>query len=60
MIKKELFNGLFYVIAGNLVLAAGVAFFIVPNDILSGGVAGLAVIFSPLINISTTLLINLL
>lgn len=43
---------------GNIILAAGVSFFIVPNSILSGGVAGIAVAISPIVNISTTLLIN--
>lgn len=43
---------------GNIILAAGVSFFIVPNDILSGGVAGIAVAISPIVNVSTTLIIN--
>lgn len=46
------------VVLGNIILAAGVSFFIIPNNILSGGVAGIAVAIKPLINIPTTLLIN--
>ena len=48
------------VILGNLVLAAGVAFFIVPNNILAGGVAGVAVALAPVLNVSITLIINVL
>lgn len=57
---KELFHGTIYVVLGNFVLAAGVALFVVPNSILTGGVAGLAVIFAPILHVDTTLLINVL
>lgn len=55
---KESMKDIFYVILGNIILAAGVSFFIVPNNILSGGVAGIAVAIAPVINISTTMIIN--
>lgn len=51
-------NDIILVILGNFILALGVSFFIVPNSILSGGVAGIAVAISPIVPISTTVLIN--
>lgn len=55
---KESMRDILYVVLGNIILAAGVSFFIVPNNILSGGVAGIAVAIAPVINISTTMIIN--
>lgn len=49
-----------YVVVGNLVLAAGVGLFILPNHILSGGVAGIAVALEPLLHIDPNTLINVL
>lgn len=46
------------VICGNIILAAGVSFFVVPNNILTGGVAGIAVALAPIVHLSTTMLIN--
>lgn len=46
------------IIVGNLLLAFGVAFFIIPNDILTGGVAGVAIALSPLLNISVETIIS--
>lgn len=43
---------------GNLIIAAGVTFFILPLDILSGGVAGIAVALQPIFNLSPRLVIN--
>lgn len=48
------------IVLGNFILAAGVAFFIIPNQILSGGVAGIAVAISPLLHIDSALLINIM
>ncbi len=45
---------------GNLLLSIGVAFFIVPNNILSGGVAGISVALAPVMHMSSTMLINIL
>lgn len=58
---KEAAYDLGLVVLGNFILAFGVALFIVPNSILSGGVAGVAVAIKPLIpDVSTTLVINIL
>lgn len=48
------------VILGNFVIAMGVTLFILPLNILSGGVAGIAVALKPVLNLSPTLIINLL
>lgn len=47
-------------LVGNFILVFGVATFILPNNILSGGVAGVAVALSPLVNIEPPLLINII
>ena len=49
-----------WVVAGNAVLALAVSMFILPYDILSGGVAGVAVALQPLIPLPVTLMVNLL
>lgn len=48
------------IILGNFLVAVSVAFFILPNDILSGGVAGVAVALKPLLEVNSVLLINTL
>ena len=48
------------VVAGNALLAAAVAFLIVPNEILTGGVAGVSVALYPLLHIPTIAMINIL
>lgn len=58
--KREIFMEYMYVVVGNLVLAAGVGLFILPNHILSGGVAGIAVALEPLLHIDPNTLINVL
>ena len=45
---------------GNFTLVLGVVTFILPNDVLSGGVAGVAVALSPLVNIEPKYLINII
>lgn len=40
------------ILVGNVLLAFGVSYFIIPNDILTGGVAGVAIALSPLLDIS--------
>ena len=59
LLKK---NGkdILWVVAGNAVLALAVSMFILPYDILSGGVAGVAVALEPIIPLSTTLIVNIL
>ena len=48
------------VLFGNFLLAVSVAYFVLPFDILSGGVAGISVITRKIWNISTTLMIDIL
>lgn len=61
MIKKyDAIKDIGNVILGNIILAIGVSFFIVPNSILSGGVPGIAVALSPLIHIDASFIINFL
>lgn len=50
----------FMIILGNLIVAASVSFFILPNDILSGGVAGVAVALKPILSINSVVLIDIL
>lgn len=57
MDKKKLFFDALSLLVGNLLLAFGVAYFIIPNNILSGGVAGLAIAISPLLKIEVDTLI---
>ncbi|MBR0138589.1 MAG: YitT family protein [Erysipelotrichaceae bacterium] len=46
------------IIIGGSLLAFSVAYFVIPNDILSGGVAGIAVIINQLFGINETITIN--
>lgn len=50
--KRNAFMNLLYVILGNSIMAFAVTYFILPNKILTGGVAGIAVAISPLLNIN--------
>lgn len=56
--KKEIIMEYLLVIIGNLVLAAGVGLFVLPNHILSGGVAGIAVALEPVIHVDPNTIIN--
>lgn len=58
--KKEIILEYMLVIIGNLILALGVGLFILPNHILSGGVAGIAVALEPILHISSNMIINIL
>lgn len=58
--KKEIILEYMLVIIGNLILALGVGLFILPNHILSGGVAGIAVALEPILLISSNMIINIL
>ena len=49
---KQKGKDIVWVVAGNAVLALAVSMFILPYDILSGGVAGIAVALQPLIEYS--------
>ena len=57
---KQKGKDIVWVVAGNAVLALAVSLFILPYDILSGGVAGIAVALQPLIPLPVTLMVNLL
>ena len=57
---KQKGKDIVWVVAGNAVLALAVSMFILPYDILSGGVAGIAVALQPLIPLPVTPMVNLL
>lgn len=57
---KQKGKDIVWVVAGNAVLALAVSMFILPYDILSGGVVGIAVALQPLIPLPVTLMVNLL
>lgn len=57
---KEGVISMLIVIAGNFMIAVGVALFIFPLDILSGGVAGIAVALQPVFHLDKTLVVNVL
>lgn len=59
MEKKKVYNSIL-IIVGTFLLAMSVELFIIPFDILSGGVAGIAVALSPFTNIDETLFANIL
>lgn len=58
---KTTINHALIIALGNFVLAIGVACFIIPNNILSGGVAGLAIALYPIFpNITPNMMITIL
>ena len=59
-IKKELVIDILVVILGNFFIALGVNLFILPCNILSGGVSGIAVALQPVFHLPPTLVINAL
>lgn len=58
--KKELIKEYLIVVLGNFILAAGVVFFVIPNEVLTGGVAGIAIALFPVVHIPTEFMINAL
>ena len=58
--NKETIQEIVLVIIGNLVLALGVTVFILPNDVLTGGLTGIAVALEPVIHVEPTLVINVM
>lgn len=56
--KKEKLVEIMWIIAGNMALAIGVAWFILPNNVLTGGLAGIAIALHPIIQIESQILIN--
>lgn len=55
--RKQILNT-FLVILGTFILAISVEAFIIPYQILSGGVAGIAVALQPIVHVSATLIAN--
>lgn len=60
MMKNNGLLSTILIISGNLLVAASVSFFILPNNILTGGVAGIAIAIYPIIPIDPVILINVL
>ena len=58
MKKKNWIKDLVFVLIGNLIIACEVAFIVLPNDLLDGGIAGLSVALQPLIPIDPVWMIN--
>lgn len=58
--NKEAVVDILWIIAGNLFLAMGVSWFILPNNVLTGGLAGVAIALEPLFHIQPELMINAL
>ncbi len=58
MEMKKMVRDLPWVLIGNFMLALAVAMFILPYNILSGGVAGIAVALQPVFHIEPTLMVN--
>ena len=56
--KKNWIKDLIFVLLGNLIIACEVAFIVLPNHLLDGGIAGLSVALQPLVHIDTVWLIN--
>lgn len=57
--KKKVID-ILAVLFGNFLLAVSVAYFVLPFDILSGGVAGISIITKALFNINPTIVIDIL
>ncbi|QIK87037.1 YitT family protein [Erysipelothrix sp. HDW6B] len=57
--QDKITNALLLVL-GNFVLACGVTFFILPNNILSGGVAGVAVALYPILRVEPRIMMNII
>ena len=57
--NEEITKDLLWILAGNIALSAGVAWFVLPNDVLTGGLPGVAVALQKLIPLSPELMINI-
>lgn len=60
MVKENKVKTYFLIVLGNLIVSASVSFLVLPNNILSGGVAGVAVALHPIIPIDSVVMINIL
>lgn len=57
---KNSITNVLIMIVGNVILAFGVAMFLLPNSILSGGVAGVTVLMNPFVNLSEDLVVSMI
>lgn len=57
---KDMIKSILLIVLGNFVLAAAVSFFILPNNILTGGVAGVAIALYPFFHIEPEIMINII
>lgn len=55
---KEAITSTILIVFGNFIIAVGVTMFILPSNILSGGVAGIAVALQPVFHLPPTYVIN--
>ncbi len=58
--NKELLYDILWMLAGNITLAMGVAWFILPNNVLTGGLAGVAIALEPIIHVNPEMFINVM
>ena len=58
--NKNRIHDVLMILLGNFIVACSVSFFILPNDILTGGVAGVSVALKPIIPINSVLMIDAL
>lgn len=58
--KKMKATDILQIIAGTFILAVSIEYFVIPNNILSGGAAGIGVALEPLIHVSPTVFANIL
>lgn len=57
---REHYKTVLSIAIGNFLVASGVIFFVLPNNILSGGVATVAIVLQPFIPVSEILIINIM
>ena len=57
---KNRLHDFIMILLGNFVVACSVSFFILPNNILTGGVAGVSVALKPIIPLDSVLMIDIL
>lgn len=58
--NKNRMHDFIMILLGNFVVACSVSFFILPNNILTGGVAGVSVALKPIIPLDSVLMIDIL
>ncbi|MGX8833308.1 YitT family protein [Amedibacillus sp. YH-ame6] len=57
--RKEFMYEFLWILAGNIALAIGVAWFILPNNVLTGGLAGVAIALQKIVPLSPEMMINI-